>query len=364
MPLLNDSRPGSSWTSPNVGVVQGVDGRNLTHRLLVVFFAGLSAYNAVEVITLTFLTFRRYRGMYFWSLLVAGIGIVLASLNQILNLDPAFTGGIPRYVDIALGSLGWWLSVTGQACVLWSRLHIVVWGKQGDLILQWTKWMILSNILMLHLPTSILSIGAKIHKVHADSFTIGYSIMEKIQIAGFFVQETILSSIYIRAAIKIIRTSLSPTNHNRTAIKQLIGINATIIGMDLCLLILEAASLYILQTLSKNLIYSIKLKLEFVILGKLVKTAHGSGDELQSGFGRPPDTCITLAPWWGGPRQGPQCPRVVEADVVDNEIVFPSRSCSRVTALDYDLARFRHVDGIVSLQMFTEHFRDSMRVRQ
>lgn len=43
-----------------------------------------------------------------------------------------------------------------------------------------------------------------------------------------------------------------------------------IIILDLGLLGLEAASLYILETLIKGVIYSIKLKLEFAILGKLV----------------------------------------------------------------------------------------------
>lgn len=58
--------------------------------------------------------------------------------------------------------------------------------------------------------------------------------------------------------------------------EQLILINVIIVIMDLGLLGLVSASLYILETLVKGIVYSIKLKLEFAILGKLVKFVRGS----------------------------------------------------------------------------------------
>ena len=89
--------------------------------------------------------------------------------------------------------------------------------------------------------------------------------------AGFFLQETILSSIYIIETIHLLRTSVSVgERRQRTTLQQLIAINLTIISMDIVLLGVEAASLYILQILLKGLAYSIKLKLEFAILSKLV----------------------------------------------------------------------------------------------
>ena len=91
---------------------------------------------------------------------------------------------------------------------------------------------------------------------------------------GFFCQEVILSSIYIIETARILRHSLQPGT--RKIMQQLILINAIILVMDLALLSLEAASLYILETLLKGIIYSIKLKLEFAILGKLVKFVGGS----------------------------------------------------------------------------------------
>ena len=97
---------------------------------------------------------------------------------------------------------------------------------------------------------------------------------------GFFCQEVVLSSIYIVETARILRSSLQPGT--RKTMQQLIFINAVIIIMDLGLLGLEAASLYILETLLKGIIYSIKLKLEFAILGKLVKFVGGNrADSIQ-----------------------------------------------------------------------------------
>lgn len=51
--------------------------------------------------------------------------------------------------------------------------------------------------------------------------------MEKIQMAGFFCQEVILSSIYIVETSKILRTSLQADT--RTTMRQLAVVNGVII---------------------------------------------------------------------------------------------------------------------------------------
>lgn len=98
---------------------------------------------------------------------------------------------------------------------------------------------------------------------------------------GFFTQEVILSSIYISETIKILRTSLQV--NTRKTMQQLIAINIVIIIMDMILLALECASLYIIQSLIKGVIYSIKLKLEFAILGKLVTFVQNATERQQTG---------------------------------------------------------------------------------
>ena len=58
--------------------------------------------------------------------------------------------------------------------------------------------------------------------------------------------------------------------------QQLVFINIVIILMDTALLSIEYASLYLLETVTKGVCYSIKLKLEIAILSRLVKFVGGA----------------------------------------------------------------------------------------
>jgi hypothetical protein len=134
--------------------------------------------------------------------------------------------------------------------------------------------MIIIDAIVLHIPTTTLTWGSN---AGIESFIHGYNVMEKIQMCGFFVQEVILSSIYIFETIRILKSSIQ--ENTRRLMYQLLAINVLIIIMDLGLLGLEAASLYILETIVKGFLYSVKLKLEFAILSKLVQFVGKSGSE-------------------------------------------------------------------------------------
>jgi hypothetical protein len=91
---------------------------------------------------------------------------------------------------------------------------------------------------------------------------------------GDSIQEVILSSIYIVETIRLLQASLR--HETRTLMHQLVFINVIIILMDSALLGIEYASIYVLETVMKGVCYSIKLKLEFAILSRLVKLVRGA----------------------------------------------------------------------------------------
>ena len=84
----------------------------------------------------------------------------------------------------------------------------------------------------------------------------------------FFVQEAILSSIYIWKALDILKLSERERCHR--TMWQLFSINVIIIVLDIALLSVEFASLHVIQQTIKGPIYCVKLKLELAILNKLV----------------------------------------------------------------------------------------------
>ncbi|KIW26489.1 uncharacterized protein PV07_09580 [Cladophialophora immunda] len=271
----NSSASSSSFSSAAEGITGGYTGDSLTIKVMIAFFLGLSLYNALELQVLIFGTFKRFRGLYFWSLLISSIGIIPYSIGFIFKYFSILTH--QKWFSLLLLSIGWYPMITGQAVVLYSRLHLLLTGDRRDNILRWTKWMIIINAIVLHIPTTVLTIGSNTD-THTQAFVDGYNVMEKVQMCGFFLQEVILSSIYIIEAIRILRSSVQP--NTKRLMYQLLAINVLIITLDLGLLGLECASLYILETITKPAFYSIKLKLEFAILGKLVDFVGGRNSSL------------------------------------------------------------------------------------
>lgn len=132
--------------------------------------------------------------------------------------------------------------------------------------------MIIINAIILHIPTAVLTYGSN-GSLDTAAPVRGYNVMEKFQMCGFFIQECILSALYIVKAARLLRSLTR--EHSKKFLAQLLGINVIIIIMDFGLLGTEAASLYLYETIIKSTIYSIKFKLEFVILGRLVNFVGG-----------------------------------------------------------------------------------------
>ncbi|KAF7196021.1 hypothetical protein HII31_02647 [Pseudocercospora fuligena] len=356
--MASNSSASASWTSPGAGITGGYDGNSETLRYFIVFFCGLAMYNSCELVIMVFLTFKQFNGLYFWSLLVSGVAIIPYSLGFLLKFMKITTGNA-QWLAVVLLTIGWYPMITGQAVVLWSRLHLIVTGKKGDRILFWTKWMIVINAICLHIPTTVLTFGAN-GSINTDVFETGYNIMEKIQMIGFFLQEVILSSIYIVETVKILRTSLQPGT--RKTMKQLIFINVVIIIMDLGLLGLECASLYILETLLKGVIYSIKLKLEFAILSKLVKFV-GSSSAKPAPQQDMRKASIGFVTTDGKTDREMNIQDFVDLHRISTDITHPSQShrysdsmASRRRSarhpsgnLELDLARFEHIEDVSTL---------------
>lgn len=144
----------TSWAAPGAGITpDDIQASSTSKWIFTISISILSIYNAVELAVMVFLTFRQYRGLYFYSLLVAGLAIIPYELGFCLDLL-SITPGASRWAAISLITLGWWPMVTGQAVVLWSRLHLILMGEKRDRIIRWTGWMIVINVVILHLPTT------------------------------------------------------------------------------------------------------------------------------------------------------------------------------------------------------------------
>ncbi|KAL8769868.1 MAG: hypothetical protein Q9209_004306 [Squamulea sp. 1 TL-2023] len=213
----------------------------------------------VELDLTIFLTFRRRSGLYFWSLLISSWGCVLHAMGFILK----FLVGSGWHVNLPFIEIGWVTMVTGQAFVLYSRLHLVIRNQKT---LRYLLWMIIVNGFCFHIPTIVFTVG--INSPNQPFWQPKFDIMERIQLVGFSLQECLISTVYIVSTVRI----LGSVYHSMTrkVMLQLILINVVCIGMDIVLIGLEFTSKYMAQASIKPMIYAIKLKLEFTVLNQLM----------------------------------------------------------------------------------------------
>ncbi|GIJ84322.1 hypothetical protein Asppvi_003162 [Aspergillus pseudoviridinutans] len=254
--------------APGDGITGGYTGDSLAMKITMATLAGITWYNAIELVVLVFVTFSKYHGTYFWSLLISSsIGLLPYSIGFLLKF---FQLTDQTWLSVTFITIGWWCMVTGQSIVLYSRLHLVV---RNPRILRRVLTMILVDAVIFHVPTTVLTYGSNMAgPAAAAAYIRGYNVMEKIQMTGFCLQELIISALYIWETIRMLR--LDPDRGKRKIMYQLVAINLIIIVMDLGLLVVEYMNKYIMETMLKGVIYSIKLKLEFAVLGKLVYLVH------------------------------------------------------------------------------------------
>ncbi|OGM45141.1 hypothetical protein ABOM_006665 [Aspergillus bombycis] len=232
----------------------------------------LTIYNAAETMILVFVTFRKYSGCYFWSLIVATSGLLISTFGSAYYF---YVDNANEIVPVSLGVFGWAAFVPGQAVVLWSRLHLVI---QNIRIIRGVLIMIIVNAAVLCPPTIVLAYLGTVP--HPDpKVSHAYNIWENIQLSIFCTQESVISGIYIWQTILLLK--LVSNHRKRIIIYQLLAINVCVLGMDAVLLGVQYSSYKSVQIQTKGFVYSLKLKLELAVLSRLVSFVRQSHEKEQ-----------------------------------------------------------------------------------
>jgi len=251
----------------------------LSKFVTIIVFNSIALWNVVELSFIIFATFKRRRGLYFWSFLVASWGIIPHCLGFIFKYQQLTTS----WVFVTLFLVGWWCMVTGQSFVLYSRLHLIM---LSPFRLKLVKTMIIVDAVICHVPISVMAYG--VNSPNPAPFIPVYTVYEKIQLSIFFIQEIIISGLYIYETVKLmqIRKGVqgNGTRSSRHLMSHLIVVNVIIVVLDITVLGLEYSGMYDLQTSYKPFVYSVKLKLEFSILNKLVELTTRGGSKRSSTY--------------------------------------------------------------------------------
>ncbi|USP77533.1 hypothetical protein yc1106_04807 [Curvularia clavata] len=253
-------------------------------KVIAAVFLSVAFYNFIELNVYILTLFKRRSGLYFWSFVVSTYGVLFnATGYTLMHLVQLKQKNV--YATCIL--IGWCMMITGQSVVLYSRLHIVMHN------LRWLKYvlsMIIVNAIWLHIPVIVIVYGT--NSSHPEPWVPVYNVYERIQLTVFIAQELIISGLYLFETTKLLRLERTIGNvGTRKLLYHLLSVNTLVILLDFSILALEFADLFEIQTSWKPLVYSIKLKLEFSILTRLVnltrkaRSGNGASSYGQNAYG-------------------------------------------------------------------------------
>ncbi|KAI1839568.1 hypothetical protein JX266_014221 [Neoarthrinium moseri] len=227
-------------------------------------FFTLACYNSIEIFIFIFSTFKRKTGLYFWSMLAANTGIVVHAISVLLR----FFSLAPNLPMCAVIDVSWFLIVTGQAAVLYSRLHLVVEDLRK---IRWVLIMIIGCFVFIQLPTASLFITTNVGSSVTSSTLTAFNVFERIQVAVFTIQESIISFMYVYEAsqgLKLMDVIKGP--RVRAVNRELIASCILVVTLDITLMVTEYTNNFQIQTTYKPVVYTIKLKVEALVLNHLI----------------------------------------------------------------------------------------------
>jgi hypothetical protein len=306
----------------------------------------LALYNALELLTLIFLTFKRRAGLYFWSILFASFGVLPYCLGWLV----VYFDLTHDYIGMIIETIGWVLVITGQSVVLYSRLHLIL---NDRMILRSVLAVIIINGLVWVCPeitsyklsqltetqhttmTVLLFRSEYSPRDNRNGFNTVFNIAEKISMICFYMQELTISGLYIWKSIDILKTAFGNT---RTMVYKLFAINIVIVMMDISLVVIELMDFYVWEQGIKLVTYSIKLKLEFAVLSELIEFVRNRSGT-QSRPTKPTQDQSTLVPLSSIHRGNTKAPiemrdRIYSGNTHTNTTIAAARPIPETTAGD------------------------------
>ncbi|KAL6231285.1 hypothetical protein BDW75DRAFT_233730 [Aspergillus navahoensis] len=237
--------------------------------LISVSFLAIAAYNTLELLCWIFDFFKRWQGLYFWSILTAtvtvGAFMVIATLATFEKSSPLALGISIAFVYPCI--------LVSQALVLYSRLYLITKGR----IVTFVLWLIIISSVGLYIPSITVLVGASAGNRRFFGTQIEH-LNERYATVGSIAREFLICGIYIYEAIR----HLKPIMHikGRAGLKvliHLIAVNVAVVLLDLLIVMSLCTTKYHIRGWYRGagipygvFAQSVKLKIEFSVLNKLV----------------------------------------------------------------------------------------------
>lgn len=240
---------------------------------LFIAFASIAIWSSVPLTFRLFLTIKKRRTLYFWSILLCTWGLSLREVGYMLTLlagNPFWPFG-----DI-LAQICWIMMVTGFALVLYSRLNLICESLK---VRRAVIYMIIFNAVVWHTFMITLSFGriklGMEGKVEEKArWTKVYQPLERIHICFFNGQEILIACLYIRAAYQYLCACSTSDKQVRNAMRLLVGAQIIVVALDLAIIVLDFCGYLMLKLFINSFCYCVRLELEFMVLNQLMEISR------------------------------------------------------------------------------------------
>lgn len=231
-----------------------------TLAIATAFFAA-ACYSSLETLIQIFQTFKDFRGLYFWSMQVATWGIityVIFSMISIFDLMPIIISRVFTWIAYFCMNIA-------PLFVLYSRLHFVI---QESRRIRWILFVIFATAIPLFTATMVFSMGSYRQK---PGYLHSLSICLRVQVTCFSVTEIFISGLYVWAAFSSLKPIVAIKGKpGKKLLIHLVVVYVVLIVLLAIVLILNYAYFYYVALGFTPFVYSVKLRIEFAIITRLV----------------------------------------------------------------------------------------------
>ncbi|KAF2092882.1 hypothetical protein NA57DRAFT_18145, partial [Rhizodiscina lignyota] len=235
---------------------------------IIAAFTAVAVWSSIPLTTRLLFTFKKYQGLYFWSILVTTWGLSIRVIGFMVKFTvPA----CPWILSTILAEAGWVAMVTGFSLVMYSRLNLIIGSRR---ILHLVLAMIIIDGVTLHSILIVLQFGLASQPVHDPSkrapWLAAINPMERVQVCWFTVQELIIGLFYMKSAYDHLKDRMLPSNRARNVMVLLLVVQFIVLALDIIIIVVDCSGYFTLKAIIHSFVYAIKLDMEFVVLNQLV----------------------------------------------------------------------------------------------
>jgi hypothetical protein len=246
-------------------------------------FTALAIWSSIPLTIRLLFTFQRYRGLYFWTILVTTWSLNLRAIGFLLRYA---VPSCPLVLTGVLAEVGWVGMVSGFSMVLYSRLNLLIQRRD---VLRLVLAMIIVDGVCLHTSTIVVQFVYAAQPPNDPKrrapWIAASNKIERVQAVWFTVQQLVITSLYIKAAWDYLEDRELSNQRIKKVMMSLIVVQLSVLIIDIVVVVLESAGYFVAKMIIHSFIYSIKLEIEFAVLNQLVALSRLSSD----GIRNPPD---------------------------------------------------------------------------